>query len=90
MTRYIVRRVRTAHCKLGPLRCEKCKEMDVGRICLLDIAPPDQGLVQRRVIEVEIDGESTWREFDIVKAFESAETAQAYARENGIRDVQLE
>jgi hypothetical protein len=63
--------------------------MDVGKICLLDIAPPDQGLIQRRVIEVEIDGDSTWREFDIVKAFESPEEAQAYADENEIRDVQI-
>lgn len=90
MIRYIIRRVRMAHCKRGPLRCEKCREMDVGKICLLDIAPPDQGQIQRRVIEVEIDGDSAWREFDIVKAFDSAETAQAYAHENGIRDVQLE
>jgi hypothetical protein len=63
--------------------------MDEGKICLLDIAPPDQGQIQRRVIEVEIDGNSEWREFDIVKAFESTENAQAYADEHAIRDVQI-
>jgi hypothetical protein len=61
--------------------------MDVERICLLDICPPDAGLVQRRVIEVTIDGEKAWREFDVVRAFADEKEALAYAAQNGIEDV---
>jgi hypothetical protein len=63
--------------------------MNVTRICLLDIAPPDRGKIQRRVIQVSIDGQETWREFDVVRAFESREEALAYAAANGIEDVAL-
>jgi hypothetical protein len=61
--------------------------MDVERICLLDICPPDAGLVQRRVIEVTINGQTEWREFDVVQAFADEEAAAAYAAQNGIEDV---
>jgi hypothetical protein len=61
--------------------------MDVERICLLDIAPHDRGLMQRRVIEVEVDGETEWREFDIVRAFEDEKEARAYADEHDVEDV---
>ena len=87
MAQYIIRKMRTAHCKRGPEVCEKCREMDVERPCLLDIAPADAGLMQRRVIEVEVDGETEWREFDIVRSFENEEQARAYADEHGIVDV---
>ena len=86
---YIIRRIRLAHCKRGPATCEKCREMDAERICLLDICPPDPGLKQRRVIEVEVDGEETWHEFDVVRAFDSEEEARAYAEMEGIKDVEI-
>ena len=89
MKRYIIRKIRLAHCKRGPRLCEKCREMDEERICLLDISPPDYGLMQRRVIEVEIDGERTWREFDVARAFESAEQARRYAAEHGLDDIAI-
>jgi hypothetical protein len=84
---HIIRKIRLAHCKRGPELCEKCREMDVERICLLDICPPDAGLVQRRVIEVTINGQTEWREFDVVRAFADEEEAAAYAAQNGIEDV---
>jgi len=58
--------------------------MNIERICLLDICPPDQGKIQRRVIQVSREGEKVWREFDIVKIFESQEEAEKYAEENEI------
>lgn len=85
----IIRTIRTAHCKRGPQRCAKCREMNREQICLLDIDPPQPGMMQRRVIEVEIDGERAWREFDVVRAFESTEEALAYAAEHAIQDIQL-
>jgi hypothetical protein len=89
MSQYIIRKMKTAHCKRGPQRCEKCREMNVEQICLLDIDPPQRGMLQRRVIEVESDGERTWREFDVARTFESAEEALAYAAAHQIRDVEL-
>jgi hypothetical protein len=61
--------------------------MDIERICLLDICPPDAGQIQRRVIEVAVDGETEWREFDVVRVFADEEEAIAYAAQNGIEDV---
>jgi hypothetical protein len=88
MSRYIIRKMHLAHCKRGPSRCEKCREMDTERICLLDICPPDEGMMQRRVIQVEREGKTGWREFDIVKVFENQEEAEEYAAEKGIKDVE--
>ena len=89
MSHHIIRRMRLAHCKRGPALCAECRAMDVERICLLDVDPPDTGLMQRRVLEVEIDGRLTWREFDIVSTFESEEEARRYAEQEGIGDVVL-
>jgi hypothetical protein len=87
--RYIIRTIRLAHCKRGPAVCEKCREMDVERICLLDICPPDAGEMQRRVISITRDGQPAWREFDIVRIFASPEAARGYAQQNGITDIEL-
>ncbi|MBN1935018.1 MAG: hypothetical protein JW934_10155 [Anaerolineae bacterium] len=89
MAHHIIRTIRMAHCKRGPERCEKCREMNVERICLLDVDPPRQGELQRRAIEVEIDGERTWREFDVVRVFETVGEARDYATVHHIGDVEL-
>lgn len=89
MSRYIIKHIRLAHCKRGPARCAKCREMDVGKWCLLDIEPPDAGMAQRRVIQITLDGQETWREFDVAQVFESEADARAYACENSI-DIQTE
>jgi len=89
MSRYIIKKLRLAHCKRGPSTCEKCREMDIERICLLDVCPPDVGKVQRRVIQVDVGDEKIWREFDIVRTFEGKEEAIEYADKNGIKDVKL-
>lgn len=85
MPEFVIRVIRTAHCKRGPQRCEKCREMDYDRICLLDIDPPDQGMMQRRVIEFKgDDGQSVWREFEVVKVFQDKDEALVFARKNEI------
>jgi hypothetical protein len=63
--------------------------MDQEQICLLDICPPDAGMIQRRVLPVTVDGEEVWREFDIVKVFGSEAEAQEYATANDIFDIEL-
>ena len=90
MQRYVIRKMRLAHCKRGPALCARCREMDVEQICLLDIDPPHPGEIQRRVIQVSVGGQAVWREFDVVKIFADAAEACQYASENGIADVELE
>jgi hypothetical protein len=63
--------------------------MDAERACLLDICPPRQGEVQRRVIQASVDGQEVWREFEIVRVFAGEQEARAYAEEQGIEDVML-
>ena len=89
MSCYIIRSMRLAHCKRGPSVCEKCRRMSAKRICLLDICPPRVGEVQRRVLEVNRGGEKAWREFDVVRIFESEEEAKAYAESHAIEDVEF-
>lgn len=62
--------------------------MDIGKVCLLDVGFSDEGKQQRRVVQVTIDGEEIWREFEIVKVFETRGEAEKYAAENGIKDVE--
>jgi len=89
MKRHIIRSIRLAHCKRGPDRCEECRTTTGEAICLLDICPPDPGCVQRRVIEVEVDGQSTWREYDVIRSFASEAEARDYAAREGIKDVEI-
>jgi len=90
MPKYIIRTIHTAHCARGPERCAKCRQMSESRICLLDIDPPDQGRQARRTIEVEINGKKQWREFDVVRTFESEAEARRCAAENDISDIDLQ
>lgn len=89
MPKHIIRTIRLAHCARGPELCAKCRQMDEPKICLLDIAPPNQGRQARRTIEVEINGKREWREFDVVRSFKDEAEARRYAAENGIADVDL-
>jgi hypothetical protein len=38
---------------------------------------------------VDIGGEKAWREFDIVKIFESEAEAREYAQSHGIDDIEF-
>jgi len=89
MSEYVIRKVRLAHCKRGPERCDECRALDTERICLLDVCPPREGEVQRRVIKLIRDGVEIWREFDIVTVFESQEAARSYAVEHAVGDVEF-
>jgi hypothetical protein len=83
MAHHVIRKVRLAHCKLGPTRCEKCRELDAEKICLLEIDP--EGEMQRRVIQLHDEG--TWHEFEILTTFATGEEARTYAARHGIEDV---
>ncbi len=90
MASLIIRVVPMVHCARGPQLCRKCRDLGGTQICLLDIAPPNSGMVTRRTIEVCIDGEKSWREFEIVRSFANEAEARAYAAKHGIKDVEME
>ena len=87
--RYVIRRLRMAHCSGGPERCKLCAAATEHKLYLLDIAPPRAGEVQRPVIEVTRRGKQAWREYDIVRSFADEREALEYARQHGIEDVNL-
>jgi len=87
--KFVIRRIRQAHCAKGPARWAQCREMDREAIALLEIDPPQQGLLARRVLPVSGEGQQVWREFDMVRLFASEEEARAYAHQHGIADVEL-
>ena len=89
MAHHIVRRIRFTHCKQGPDICEDCRRTNNERICLLDIDPKDADLMQRRLIEVEIEGEKVWREYDVVRSFNTDDEARQYAEQESISDIDL-
>lgn len=58
------------------------------RIALLDICPPNRGMIARPTIAVSIIGSSfTLYEYDVVRFFETEKEAKEYAEENSIKDV---
>lgn len=73
----IIQKIALAHCARGTRTCPKCREVYTRKYCLLDICV--EGNAARPVIEVEINGEKAWREFDIIKIFETCDEAIAYA-----------
>ncbi len=89
MPSYVIRRIRIAHCKRGPDRCEACRVLDTEKVCLVDVCPPQKGEIQRRLIKLVRDGEESWHEFDIVKVFEDQEEARLFAAEHAVEDIEL-
>lgn len=81
----VIKRVAIIHCQRGVERCQKCREMYAQKYCLLDICP--RVPAARRVTEVMTEGRKEWREFDIVRQFESYEDALAYGKREGIEVI---
>jgi len=58
------------------------------RIALLDICPPNKGMVARPMTSVMTVGSSpVMYEYDVVRVFESEKEAKKFATENGISDA---
>jgi hypothetical protein len=86
----VIRRIRLAHCKRGPEQCAECRRMSVERLCLLDVRPPGAGEIQRRVIQLRVDGETEWREFDVLRSFRDESEAREYASAHKIQDAEYD
>jgi len=63
--------------------------MDAGQVCLLALYPPGEGAVQRRLMQVDVAGQTEWYAFEVVRTFGSEEEARVYAAQNQIGDVLL-
>ncbi|HNV69471.1 MAG TPA: hypothetical protein PKO06_07240 [Candidatus Ozemobacteraceae bacterium] len=87
--RHLIRRMSLPHCKRGPMRCAKCKAGE-GQIVfsLIDVFPPNRGMVQRPVTEVTIDGTKQYLEYDVVKVFATEAEARAFAAQHQLTDCQ--
>ena len=84
----IIKKITLGHCARGIKTCPKCREVYTRKYCLLDLSP--SGYAARPVIEVEIDGETVWREYDNIKIFATYDDAFAYARQHNIPFVKEE
>jgi len=71
------------------MRCAKCKAGE-GQIVfsLIDVFPPNRGMVQRPVTEVTIDGTKQYLEYDVVKVFATEAEARAFAAQHQLTDCQ--
>ena len=85
----IIRSARTAVRKRDLMDGDGRPATEPSQICLLELFLPGSGTVQRRAIQVQVDGELVWREMEIVTSFGSRAEAIAYAAEHGIADVDL-
>ena len=56
-------------------------------ICLLDLCPPNKGMVQRPMYSTMVNGKIIDREYDVEKVFKTEKEARDYAEKNGIKDV---
>ncbi len=83
----IIRVISPPHCARGPTRCAKCREaQEQVKICHIRLYL-ESGLMARPVMKYEIDGETSFFEFDVLQTFANREEAEAYANETGIKDM---
>lgn len=88
MPEHIIRPIRLA---AGSKRPGEPPSTDEPTLCLLALYPPhDDGLAQRRLIEVVREGESAWYGYEVVRAFADEAEARGYATAHGIEDVALQ
>jgi hypothetical protein len=57
------------------------------RIAILDICPPNRGMVARPTTSIIVDGEATYYEYDVIRVFADEKEAKKFARENKLTDV---
>ncbi len=56
-------------------------------ICLIDLCPPNKGMMARPMYPMMIGGEIKMFEYDIEKVFKTEKEAREYAAKNGITDI---
>ncbi|NNE99929.1 MAG: S1/P1 nuclease [Pyrinomonadaceae bacterium] len=56
------------------------------RIALIDICPPNRGMVTRPTTPITVFGESAMFEYDVVRVFTTKKEAEEFAKKNKIKD----
>ena len=83
----IIKRMPRIHCARGPLRCNKCKELEEkgGSYSLIQVflEPVDYA---SPITEIQVNGEKIFGAYNIIQRFEDISEAKKYAEEN---DVEL-
>ncbi len=87
--KFVMTKLSVPHCKRGPERCELCRKSSESRWCLLDVDPPDKQMVQRPVLDIEIDGERHFFVYDVIKSFVSEEEALTFLKSSELTDIYL-
>ena len=77
------------HCQRGSRGCEKCRKLaeEGEKYCLIELFGRG-GMIARPMIEVEINGDKTFSEFDLLMVFENHREATNYALKNGIMIIE--
>ncbi len=78
------------HCARGS-GCAKCDALAAQgpKFTLVELQG-SQDEIARPMIEVEIEGEVLWMDFDIIKSFENEAEANAYSKEHSIEIISNE
>jgi hypothetical protein len=85
MTDFVLKKMTRIHCARGPNRCKTCKEYAKDKKwALLDIAPTENPMAARPMIEIEIDGEMVFQTYDVLKYFDKKKEAIEYAKEKNL------
>ena len=73
---YLLKKMRTFHCKRGHPNCDRCKELyDEGeKYCILEM-PKDTGMVSRPVAVIKRAGTEMFIEFEFYKCFKTKQEA---------------
>jgi hypothetical protein len=56
-------------------------------IALLDLCPPNRGMVARPMTGMIIDGKSAMFEYDVIRVFKDEKEARDFAAQNNIKDI---
>lgn len=73
---YLLKKMRTFHCKRGHPNCDRCKELyDEGdKFCILEM-PRDTGMVSRPVTVIHKGGADIYIEYEFHKCFKTKQEA---------------
>ena len=76
------------HCARGPLRCDKCKELDKKEnsyaLIKVFLEPVNHA---SPITEIQINGEKIFGAYNVIQRFEDISEAKKYAEENKVEIV---
>lgn len=86
MTHHVLKKMARIHCARGPKRCKICKEYaEDKRWALLIVNPDENPMATRPMIELEVDGEMVFQQFDVLAYYDDIKEALNYVEEKGIK-----